>query len=196
MLMRLQHGNSDRLSAVSPLPSPREHLRAVGRGEGWGAVHLFTAVAGEHDPPPPTPPHHSLREWEEGRTRGATTLSSTISLSGKNHGAAPSPRLRVILAVRPHVGRRGEPVGHVVEGGDRRDVPDVAIREANAAQPLAVGVLDGPGLGRELDGEIEHRALALVEPGGAVVHHDLLAQQRIAREITYRGTMRRDAVVT
>ena len=41
----------------SRLPSPRE---AAGRGRGWGAV------AERKDPPPLTPPRHSLREWVEG----------------------------------------------------------------------------------------------------------------------------------
>src|SRR5215470_20295031 len=68
-------------------------------------------------------------------------------------------RLPVINAVRPHVGRRGEAVGHVVEGGDRGDVPDVAVGEAGAAQRLAVRLLDLPGPRRELDREVEHGAL-------------------------------------
>src|SRR5215470_3087334 len=70
-------------------------------------------------------------------------------------------RLPVINAVRPHVGRRGEAVGHVVEGGDRGDVPDVTIAEADAAQRGAVLLLDLPRLDRQLDRKIEHRALAL-----------------------------------
>src|SRR5258705_4436933 len=87
-----------------------------------------------------------------------------------------SPPYRVILAVRPHVDRRRDTVGHVEESRDRRDVPDVAIREADLSQPLAVALLDRPRFDRELDREIEHRALALVEVGGAIVHDDLLAQ--------------------
>ena len=39
-------------------------------------------------------------------------------------------------------------VGHVVEGGDRGDVPDVAVGEAGAAQALAVLLLDLPRLAR------------------------------------------------
>src|SRR5437588_8676965 len=70
------------------------------------------------------------------------------------------PRLAVIGAIWPHVGGGGEPIGHVVERRDRGDVPDVAIGEAGAAQPLAVLLFDLPRLRRELDGEVKHRALA------------------------------------
>src|SRR5215213_4464482 len=79
--------------------------------------------------------------------------------------------LRVILGVRPHVGRRGQPVGHVVEGGDRGDVPDVAIFEADLAQPLPIAFLDQPWLRGKLYREIEHGALTLVQARGAIIHH-------------------------
>src|SRR3979411_2102562 len=89
-------------------------------------------------------------------------------------------RLPVIDAVRPHVGRRGETVGHVVEGGDRGDVPDVAIGEARAPQLLAVLRLDLPGRSGELHREIEHRALAFGKPRGAIVLYHLLPEIGIA----------------
>src|SRR5262249_40659287 len=92
-----------------------------------------------------------------------------------------SPPHGVILAVRPHVDCGRNPVGHVEEPRDRRDIPDVAIREAGAPQPFAIAFLHRPRLDRKLDGEIEHRALALVEIGGAIVHDDLLAQDGLAR---------------
>src|SRR5829696_3102788 len=54
--------------------------------------------------------------------------------------------VRVILGVRPHVGRGRKPVGHVVEGRDGSDIPDVADLEADLAQPLPVAFLDQPWL--------------------------------------------------
>ena len=53
---------SERAQQRWSAPSPRE---AVGR-VGVGGEACRTATAQTHDPPPPTPPHHSLREWEEG----------------------------------------------------------------------------------------------------------------------------------
>ena len=49
------------------------------------------------------------------------------------------------------------------------------------------------GFDRELDREVEHRALALVEPGGAIVHHHHLAEHRAA-ELAYRVAVGGDAV--
>src|SRR5262245_2767081 len=46
----------------------------------------------------------------------------------------------VVLAIGTHVGRRRHPVGHVIESGHGRDVPDVAIAEAGLAQRLPVGL--------------------------------------------------------
>src|SRR5262245_25016942 len=43
-----------------------------------------------HDPPPPTPPRHSLREWEEGRTRGTITAQ-------RQFGRAESPKCHIIV---------------------------------------------------------------------------------------------------
>src|SRR5262245_412933 len=106
-----------------------------------------------------------------------------------------SPPHHVVFAVRPHVDRGCDPVGHVEEPRDRGDVPDIAIGEADAPQPLAIFLLDGPRLDRELDRKIEHGALALVEASGAVVHHDLLAQDGIARKAAHRRAMGGDAVV-
>ena len=55
--------------------------------------------------------------------------------------------------------------------------------------------LHAPGRGRELDREIEHGALALVQPRHAIVHHHLLAEQRIAGILPHRGAVRGEAVV-
>src|ERR1043166_2176331 len=89
-------------------------------------------------------------------------------------------RLPMIDAVRPHVGRRGEAVGHVVEGGDRGDVPDVAVGEAGAAQRLGVRLLALPGPRRELDRECDHAARALGKAGGGIVNPHHLAEPGIA----------------
>ena len=56
-------------------------------------------------------------------------------------------------------------------------------------------LLDRPGLGGELHREVEHGALALAQPRGAVVHHHQFAQRRIARQRAHRGAMRHQAVV-
>ena len=101
----------------------------------------------------------------------------------------------MIHAVRPHVGGRGDAVAHVVEARDRGDVPDVALAEARLAQRLAICLLDRPGLGGELGREIEHGALALAQPRGAIVHHHQFAQRRIAGQRAHRGAMRHQAVV-
>src|SRR5712691_2892194 len=69
------------------------------------------------------------------------------------------PRLAVIDAVRPHVGRGRDPVRHVEEAGDRRNVPDVAVGKFGLAKAFAVRFRDLPGLGGQLFGEIEHGAL-------------------------------------
>src|SRR5262249_2229228 len=78
-------------------------------------------------------------------------------------------------------------------GSDRGDVPDVTIVEAGAAQTLAILLLDLPRLARELHREVQHGALALVEPRCAIVHHHHLAQHGIA-ELTHGIAMGSDAV--
>src|SRR5262245_57606546 len=128
-------------------------------------------------------PSGKISALNGGGTRGQTRAQAgpgTISASSNATIAAPittvvlsrrpaSPPHGVILAVRPHVDCSRDPVGHVEESRNRGDVPDVAIREADLPQPLAITLLDRPWLDRELDREIEHRALALVEVGSAIV---------------------------
>src|SRR5262249_42270807 len=66
-------------------PSPRVAKRSgrgregkgrEGKGREGGKLapreHSWTQQNAR--PPPPTPPRHSLREWEEGRTRGAAVI--------------------------------------------------------------------------------------------------------------------------
>src|SRR5262252_2600408 len=83
---------------------------------------------GSTDSLQPLTPPLSLREREPAEF-AATNSPSLID---------PSPPHGVVLAVRPHVDRGGDPIGHVEESRDRRNVPDVAIRESDAPQPLAV----------------------------------------------------------
>ena len=78
------------------------------------------------------------------------------------------------------VGRRGEPVRHVVESGDGRDVPGVAIVEAGGGKRSTVRLCDLVRGFREFHGEIEHCALAGIEPSGAPVVCDRVSQRRIA----------------
>jgi hypothetical protein len=55
------------------LPPPANYVSGgEGRGGGWRVWDCLT-----HDPPPPTPPHHSLREWEEGS--GLTTRAADVN---------------------------------------------------------------------------------------------------------------------
>src|SRR5262245_5958237 len=106
-----------------------------------------------------------------------------------------SSRLAVIHGIWPHVGGRGNTVRHVEEPRHRRDIPDVALGKSSAAQALAIRFLDRPRLGRELCGKIQHGALARRQARGAIVHHHLLAQQRIARERPHGGAVRHQAIV-
>src|ERR1051325_4480193 len=103
---------------------------------------------------------------------------------------AELPRPAVIGRVRPHVSRAGDAVRHVEEAGDRGNVPDVAIGESGAAQALAVVFLHAPRRGGEFHRKIEHGALALGQPRHAVVHHDLVAEQRIAGILPPRRAVR------
>src|SRR5947209_3861844 len=137
-----------------------------------------------------------------GAVCAAHSVASTIANAarpalGKNRIASGrlSP-LPVINRVRAHVGRARDAVRHVEEARDRRDVPDVPIGEADAAQALAVFLLDRPRLVGDLHGEIEHGALLPGELGGAIVHHHHFAQRRIARIDPHRGAVRGEAVVT
>jgi hypothetical protein len=104
-------------------------------------------------------------------------------------------RKPVIGRVRPHVGRRRHAVCHVEEGGNRRNIPNVAIAEAGATQPFAIGFLDGPRLRGELDREIEHRALAFGHARGAIIHHHQFAEHWIGGEMPYRRAMRDQAII-
>src|SRR5215472_7775957 len=97
--------------------------------------------------------------------------------------------------IRPHVRGARDPVRHVEEARDRGDVPDVARREPGLAQRRAVRLLDRPRFGRELDGEIEHGALARREPRRPKIHHHQLAQHRVLAQSAHRGAVRRQAVV-
>src|SRR6202011_3445659 len=88
--------------------------------------------------------------WVPRLKRGMTTERFVAGLKLAPMGSSPRvtrgslPRLAVINAVGPHIDRRRDPVGHVVEGCNRGDVPDVAIGKACAPQPLAVLLLDFP----------------------------------------------------
>ncbi len=101
----------------------------------------------------------------------------------------------VIDAVRPHVGRGRNAVRHVEESGNRRDVPDVAFGKSGAPQPLAVAVFHRPWLACQLDRKVEHRALALRQPRGAIIHHHQFAERRIAGILPHRGAVRDEAII-
>src|SRR6185437_14873067 len=106
------------------------------------------------------------------RTRWPLATLSPLAGRGKNLSCLP-----VINRVRPHVARGCDAVRHIEEADDGGNVPDVAFRESGATQPFAVALLDAPGRGGELDREVEHRALALVESRHAIIHHHVFAEQ-------------------
>src|SRR5580698_2316996 len=106
------------------------------------------------------------------------------------------PRLPMIDAVRTHVGRRGDTVRHVEEGGHGGDVTNVAVAKPGAAQGLAIVFLNQPRLGREFHCEIEHGPLALRQPRGAIVHRYQFAERRIAGELAHSSAVSDEAVVT
>ena len=91
-------------------------------------------IAGIKDGPPATAswPRSSsaARCWPSTSRRAGFGQSGRVA----EQAGGDLARLPVIDAVGPHVGRGREAVGHVVEGRDRGDVPDVAIGEAGAAQ--------------------------------------------------------------
>src|SRR6516225_7290326 len=91
-----------------------------------------------------------------------------------------STRLTMIDAVRPHIGRGGDAVGHIEKSGDGGDVPNVAIGKSGAAQARAILLLHEPRLAGEFDGKIEHSTLAPRQPRCPVIHDHEFAKRRIA----------------
>jgi len=100
----------------------------------------------------------------------------------------------VIFWVGPHIDGRGHAVRHIVERCDGRDVPDVFLAEAGAAQSLAILLADGVAFPRQFDREIQHRAMARRELGGAIIHRHEIAQRRIAGELPHGGAVRGKAI--
>src|SRR5665213_3175062 len=99
--------------------------------------------------------------------------------SARRRGEENLARVAVIDRVRPHVGGGSDAVRHVEEAGDRRNVPDIAVEKSGAPQPLAVSFLHARRRSGELDREVEHGALSLVQARDTVIHHHVLAKQRI-----------------
>src|SRR5205085_1374861 len=87
---------------------------------------------------------------------------------------AALPAEREVLGVRYPAERRGEAVREVEHRCDLRDVEDVLVAPAGRAQLLDLGLAAVLEVGRELDGEVEHRALARLEVGDAVIGRDPL----------------------
>ena len=101
----------------------------------------------------------------------------------------------MILGIGAHFGRRRDPVRHVVEGGNRGDVPDIAVGKARISQLLAVGFDHFGRVFRQFDREFEHRLLAGGEVGGAPVLGDDLAEVIAFRALADGGAMGGQAVV-
>src|SRR5215475_8394092 len=104
-------------------------------------------------------------------------------------------RHAVIFGVGPHVGSACEPVRHVEEGRNCAKVPDIAIRKAELAQHIAVGILDFVWCFGELDGEIEHRFLFGSEAGSAIIVLDRVAERWIVGPVADSGAMGRQAIM-
>jgi hypothetical protein len=101
----------------------------------------------------------------------------------------------VVLGVGDHINRRSYPVGHVVEAGHVGNVEDVGVGEAFVPQGLPV-VFAHPMRGDgQLPGEIQHGAVACGQVRHAIIHHQHLAQLRIARQFPHRLTMGDEAIV-
>ena len=69
------------------------------------------------------------------------------------------------------------------------------VREAHLAQPRTIVRLDKVRFLGELDGEVEHRALARLQIGDAVVQDQRLAELGILRELAHRRPVRDLAVI-
>ena len=102
----------------------------------------------------------------------------------------------MILRIGPYVGSRCHAVRHVVEAGDGGDVPDVAIAEPRLAQRFPVRFLDLVGRLREPGRKIEHRLLARVEFGGAIVLGDQLSEFGVLAALAQGCAVRGEAIVT
>src|SRR5262245_4344279 len=82
---RVQINRVREVGTASPLPSPREPLRVVGRGKGWGAIIGTALLSSRREPraeqerveddyydrarfnPPPLPPPHHYAALRGGR---------------------------------------------------------------------------------------------------------------------------------
>ena len=85
----------------------------------------------------------------------------------------------------------GHTVRHVEKGYDTGNVPDVALAEASLPQLLAISFLDQPRRISQLDGGVEHGAMAWFKVGGAIVHDHHLTEHRITGQLSHRGAVRR-----
>src|SRR5688572_1315956 len=91
---------SERCSAGGVLPPPANE---VSGGEGWGGGWcLGHRCRPTNRPPPPTPPHHSLREWEEGRRPRrwrcfifASVVVAAFANAALAQDASPQPKVTI-----------------------------------------------------------------------------------------------------
>ena len=74
-------------------------------------------------------------------------------------------------------------------------ISQMSRSEKPTRRKAAVLVLDPPGLGSQLDGKIEHGALARGQARRTVVHRHQLAERRIAGQRAHRGAMSDEAVI-
>src|SRR5215510_4585478 len=82
---------------ASPLPSPRELLRAVGRGRGWGG---FLNSSLNRDPPtrraafgaaPPSPPLRGGRDGARGTVSALSEMYACLAMQAGTTGRERSP---------------------------------------------------------------------------------------------------------
>src|SRR5438105_2903946 len=73
------------------------------------------------------------------------------------------------LVIGPHADHVRHAIGQREKGGDAADVPDVLVAEAMRMQRVEVCVDELRAVQRDLDCEIEHRALTWRDIGLAVI---------------------------
>ena len=89
-----------------------------------------------------------------------------------------------------------QPVREIEEGGDGADVPDGTAAEPVGLQALEIVLVDPLGRLRQVDGEIQHRAVGRVDVGSPVVRGHLLGQLWVLGVDAQQCAVGHDAVET
>jgi hypothetical protein len=147
MLLSSPRPTCGRLSHMSSVVLPSSRA-AVGRGRGWGVsprVPMAELSTRKH-PPPPTPPRHALRAWEEGRNScwlaGQRTLGSGAAAASSSLPVTVASTYAIALRLRGSVGvfPQNAPVEGIdfpppVALGRALPLPFDSIRSVEACRP-------------------------------------------------------------